>query len=265
LFEGLRRESVDPDDSAYVVMVIGKFNSQKAINTLMKLTGDMEHTVKIEAIEALKHLKWKNPHLKIRDRFIVDRILDECHLYQNTLSVIHTQIVLQYRKNSEKQETKEENEARNGLIHLLELRLDRQLKRIFQFLGVKYPPKDVDPILNAILKGEEEQRIHAIEFLDNILDVQLKKELVPVAESIIQEGVISEENLKNLNVKVLSESESYLALLKRKDIKLKLAVLYLIERTGDPKFIPLLQMVLGDSNEKARKKAAEILGNFQQY
>jgi AAA family ATP:ADP antiporter len=128
---------------------------------------------------------------------------------------------------------------------------------------VKYPPQDVDPILNAILNGQEEQRIHAIEFLDNILDIQLKKELIPVAESIIQEGAISEENLKNLNVKVLSEFESYLALLKRKDIKLKLAVLYLIEKTRDPKFNPLLEMVLEDSNEKARKKAAEILGTVK--
>ncbi|WP_239986426.1 MULTISPECIES: MFS transporter [Arenibacter] len=263
LFEGLRREAIDPDDAAYVVMVIGKFASQKAINTLIKLTGDMEHTVKIEAIEALKHLKWKYPHLKIKDRFIVDKILDECHVYQSTLSVIHTQIVLQYKKNPEKPESKEENEARNGLIHLLELRLDRQLQRIFQFLGIKYPPQDVDPILNAILKGKEEQRIHAIEFLDNILDIQLKKELIPVAESIIQAGAISEENLKNLNIKVLSESESYLALLKRKDIKLKLAVLYLIEKTGDPKFIPLLEMVLEDTNEKASKKAAEILTAFK--
>ena len=141
--------------------------------------------------------------------------------------------------------------------------MDRQLQRIFQFLGIKYPPQDVDPILNAILKGKEEQRIHAIEFLDNILDIQLKKELIPVAESIIQAGAISEENLKNLNIKVLSESESYLALLKRKDVKLKLAVLYLIEKTGDPKFIPLVEMVLEDTNEKASKKAAEILTAFK--
>jgi len=54
-----------------------------------------------------------------------------------------------------------------------------------------------------------------------------------------------------------------LSLLKRKDIKLKLAVLYLIEKTKDPKFTPLLEMVLEDSNEKARKKAAEILSDFK--
>ena len=35
----------------------------------------------------------------------------------------------------------------------------------------------------------------------------------------------------------------------------------MIEKTKDPKFTPLLEMVLADPNEKARKKAAEILGN----
>ncbi len=262
LYEVIRQETIALDDAHYGIMVIEKFASQKAVNTLIKLTSDTEHTVKIAAIEALKHLKWKYSHLKIKDRFIVDKILDECELYQNTLSVIHTQIVLQYKKNPDKPETKEENVARNSLIQLLEQRLDRQLQRIFQFLGIKYPPQDVDPILNAILKGKEEQRIHAIEFLDNILDMQLKKELIPVAESMVQEGVISEENLKNLNVKVLSESESYMALLKRKDIKLKLAVLYLIEKTKDPKFTPILQKVSEDPNEKVSRKSAEILYNF---
>ncbi|MCM4169013.1 hypothetical protein DHD08_15105 [Arenibacter sp. H213] len=259
LFDKMSKDHViDLEDAAVLVLVLEKFASQKAVNTLIKLTGEMEHTVKIEAIEALKRLKWKYPHLKINDRFIVDRILDECNLYQNTLSVIHSQIIIRYKKNAENPESREENDARNALIHLLELRLDRQLQRIFQFLGIKYPPQDVDPILNTILHGKEEQRIHAIEFLDNILDIQLKKELIPVAESILVE-TFSEKKLKNINIKVLSESECYNVLLKRKDVKLKLSVLYLIEKINDPKFNSILEMVLEDSHEKVKRKAAEIL------
>ncbi len=254
----LRENEVEMEDAAVVVLVMEKFASQKAVNTLIKLTGETEHTIKIEAIEVLKRLKWKYPHLKINDRFIVDRILDECNLYQNTLSVIHSQIIIRYKRNSEIPESREENEARNGLIHLLEMRLDRQLQRIFKFLGIKYPPQDVDPILNSILHGKEEQRIHAIEFLDNILDIQLKKELIPVAESTLLETG-SEKKLKNLNIKVLSEFECYTALLKRKDVKLRLAVLYLIEKINEPKYNSLLEMALDDSHEKVRKKAAEIL------
>tara|TARA_R110002050_G_scaffold100580_1_gene208120 strand:+ start:63771 stop:66605 length:2835 start_codon:yes stop_codon:yes gene_type:complete len=258
LTKKVKDDAIEIDDAAYVILVIEKFATQKAINALMKLTEDTEHTVKIESIEALKRLKWKSPNLIIKDRFIVDKILDECHLYQNTLAVIHSQIVIQYKKKASDPETKEENQARNKLIHLLELRLDRQLQRMFRFLGIRYPPNDVDPIFNTILNGKEEQRIHAIEFLDNILDSQLKKELIPVAESILFDTT-SEEKIKKLNLKVYSESECYHELLSRKDVKLKQAVLFLIEKTNDKKFSSLVQMVLNDSNEKVRAKAQAIL------
>ena len=261
LYRDIMLESIDMQDAPYAIWVIEKFASQKAINTLIKLTNDTEHTVKIEAIEALKRLKWKHPNLIIKDHFIVDKILDECFLYQNTLSVIHSQIVIQYKKKAEHPETQDENKARKALINVLEQRLDRQLQRIFRFLGIKYPPNDVDPILNTILNGKEEQRIHAVEFLDNILDKQLKKELIPVAESALYE-TNSEEKIKKLNLKVLSETECYHALLKRKDVKLKLAVLYLIEKSKNAKFNSLLEALLvTDNNEKVKQKVKDILEN----
>ena len=145
---------------------------------------------------------------------------------------------------------------------LLEQRLDRQLQRIFSLLGIKYPPDDIDPILNNIIHGEEEQRIHAIEFLDNILNAQLKRELIPVAESFLTQD-ISEEKIKKLNLKVYSEIECYQLLFQRKDVKLKLAVLYLIEQTDDSKFIPLLEIISKDTNEKVSNRASEILNKHQ--
>ena len=259
LYDIIKSESLDIEDAPYTISVIEKFASQKAINKLIKLTQDTEHKIKIEAIEALKRLKWRYPNLIIKDRFIVDNILDECHLYQNTLAVIHSQIVIQYKKKTQTPETTEETQARKALINLLELRLDRQLQRMFRFLGIKYPPNDVDPILNTILNGKEEQRIHAIEFLDNILDKQLKKELIPVAESILFE-TYSEEKIKKLNLKILSETECYHALLQRKDVKLKMAVLYLIETSRNSKFYGLLDtLIQTDSNEKIKQRAREIL------
>jgi len=258
LVKRIKEESIALEDAGHVIAVIEKFASQKAISSLKKLTDETEHSVKIEAIEALKRLKWKYPNLYVKDRYIVDKVLDECHLYQNTLSVIHSQIVIQYKKKDYLNENIEVIEARNGLMQILEQRLDRQLQRIFRFLGIKYPPNDVEPILNIILNGKEEQRIHAIEFLDNILDNQLKKELIPIAESILVEA-ISEEKIKKLNLKMLSEAECYKTLLQRKDTKLKLAVLYLIEKTNDSKYKPLVELVLNDTNENIRKKASEIL------
>lgn len=147
------------------------------------------------------------------------------------------------------------------MIHLLEQRLDRQLARIFRFLGVKYPPHDVDPLLDIILNGIEEQRLHAIEFLDNILDYRLKNALIPIAESVLID-TISEEKIKKLNLKVFSETECYHILLDRKDVKLKLAVLSLIEKTNNKKFNPIIELSLTDGNKKIREKAAKILSSL---
>lgn len=261
LYLGIKNETIDTENMPYAISVIEKFASQKAISKLIKLTENTEHLLKVEAIEALKRLKWKHPDLIIKDRFIVDNILDECHLYQNTLAAMHSQIIIQYKKKTQNTEPTNETIARKALINLLEQRLDRQLQRMFRFLGIKYPPNDVDPILNTILNGKEEQRIHAIEFLDNLLDKQLKKELIPVAESILFE-TNSEEKIKKLNLKVLSETECYHSLLQRKDVKLKITVLYLIETLKNPKFYPLLEMVkTNESNEKVKQRATEILAN----
>lgn len=259
LFDKLREEVLRLDTAMGVISIIEKFASQKAVNTLVKLVDDAEYSLKLEAIEALKRLKWRYPKLQIKDRFIVDKILDECDLYQETLTAIHTQIIIRYKTNGENSlaQTAEQN-ARNALIYLLEERLERQLKCIFRFLGIKYPPNDVDTILHSILHGKEEDRIHAIEFLDNILDMQLKKELIPVTESVLLD-TFSEEKIKQLNLKVWSEVECYRELLKRKDVKLKLAILHLIEQMNNPVFHALMKLLEDSKHPKIRKRVAAIL------
>jgi AAA family ATP:ADP antiporter len=86
----------------------------------------------------------------------------------------------------------------------------------------------------------------------------LKKELIPVAESVLIDS-FSEEKVKKLNLKVLSEEECYLALLNRKDQKLKLVVIHLIQKSNNPRFIPLLNSIKDDPKEKIRTKVAETI------
>lgn len=249
------RGNLKIEDSRLIPAVIEKFGSQKAVKSLMMLIENTEHEIMIEAIESLRKIKWHDASLKIKDHIIIDKILDECELYQNTLAAIHSQIVVQYKKKAKDIETEEEREARSGLINLLENRLDRQLQRIFKFLGMKYPPGDIDPVLKVILEGKEEQRIHAIEFLDNILDVQLKKELIPITESILINTSSSEERINKLNIKVPSEIECFTNLLKRNDNKLKVSVLYLIKETNDKRFLPLVNHYINDENQNLKKQA----------
>ncbi|MDW5289247.1 NTP/NDP exchange transporter [Formosa sp. PL04] len=252
-------EYYDLDDAHIIPAVIETFGTQNAINGLIKLIDTTEHSVTIEAIESLKRLKWRHSSLKVKDAYIVDKILDECQVYQNTLSSIHSQIIINFKEKSDHKNTTEEDDARNGLMKILEQRLDRQLHRIFKFLGIKYPPNEIDPILEIIIHGEEEQRINAIEFLDNILDYHLKRELIPIAESALFHNEFSDVVISKLNLKVYSETECYKILLQRHDIKIKHAVLYLIEKTNRKTFIPLVQMVLNDRSENIRNQAKQTL------
>ena len=258
LYDKLKEENIRLDQATGIITIVENFASQKAVNTLIKLMEDSEYSIKLEAIEALKRLKWKYPKLQIKDRFIVDKILDECDLYQDTLTAIHTQIIIHYKSKKNSPLDTAEQKARNALIQLLEERLEGQLRCIFRFLGIKYPPHDVDTIFHSILHGKEEDRIHAIEFLDNILDMQLKKELIPVTESVLLD-TFSEEKIKQLNLKIWSEVECYRELLKRKDIKLKLAILYLLEQVKDSSFHALVEPLQHSHHPKIRRRVAAIL------
>lgn len=247
----------DHEDAIFIPMAIEHFNSQSAINSLITIVEKGEYSITIEAIESLRRLKNDNPKLKIKDRFIVEKILQECYIYESMLSSLHSQIIIKYKDVNENH--KEEKEARNGLIRILEQRLDRQLHRIFGFLGIKYPPSDIDSVLQIILNGPEEQRANAIEFLDSMLDIQLKKELIPIAESALVDNEISNELIKKLNLKIYSEVECYKLLLERNDTKLKHAVIYLIEKTNNKNFIPLLEMALKDKNISIRNQAFQVI------
>ncbi len=261
LVEKTLEEKIDIDDAHYIPRVIETFGSQKAIQALLKLIDTTEHSVTIEAIEALKRLKWKYPELKIREQYVIDKILDECQEYQSILSSLHTQIVVRFKSG---ERIDKEDEARKGLMTILEHRLDRQLHRIFKFLGIKYPPDEIEPIVDIIIRGEQEQRVNAIEFLDNALDNHLKRELIPIAESVFINDNYSEEIIHKLNLKVYDEYECYSHLLDLHDIKIKHAVLYLIKMTDNKNFIPLVQKVINDHSKTVSAQAKDTLNYLSQ-
>lgn len=248
----VKEEKITLEQARYVPSLVEKFMSMPAVTGLLALASHTEHAVKMEAISSLKRIKQQKPKLKINERLLVDSILDECSMYENTLAALHTQILAQYITKTE--HDPREKEARNTLIHLLESRLERQLERIFNFLGLKYPPEDVAPVYDTIKMGKQEERLHALEFLDNILDPQLKRELLPIVESATLDPT-SEDKIKQLNITTLNDIQCFSLLLQRPDLKLKLAVLQLIKHSRDKKYLPLLEPFLHNSHEKLHRSA----------
>jgi AAA family ATP:ADP antiporter len=220
----------------------------------------------MEALRSLNNLKINHPQLRFHHKLVIKRVLDEAHLYLETLVALYAQITA-FENEAEspgKVQNEKEFDARQSLVDLLERRLDGNLERIFRLLGLKYPPDDILTIYQGLQSKKPDMRINAVEFLDNLLETNLKRVLVPIVETALLDN-ISEDTIKSLNVKVPEEAECLSMLLAGKDTKIKLAVLYLITQIGNPHYIPLIEQYLNDENPKVRTFTQQALNELLRY
>ncbi|MCJ7466375.1 MAG: hypothetical protein MUO53_06740 [Maribacter sp.] len=248
----------------FIPMVIKGFGSQEAVRHLFHLLEDTDLTIRLETIRALSDIRRGNKDLKFNRFKVVAIIYDECELHHKTLSAMHTQIIVSYRnrKKSNHEIKIEEREARTSLLELLERRLDAGLERIFKLLGLRYPQKDVDIAYEGLQSEKQEARINALELLDNLLTGDLKRTLLPIIEESSLD-ISSEEALQKIKHKVPSELECFQLLLEGKDLKVKLAVLYLIKQQKNIKYLPMVDKLTESQDIKIRTFAEEAKSALQ--
>ena len=249
----------------FVPMAIQSYNSQASIKTLLFLLKDSDVTIRLEVIRALSAIRSSHPELKFNRYKVVSGIYEECKLHHQTLAAMHTQIIISYRnrKKSKKEISDAEREARTSLLELLERRLDAGLERIFKLLGLRYQQKDVDIAYEGLLSEKQEAQTNAIEFLDNLLTGDLKRKLLPIIEDSALD-ISSEAELQKIKHRIPTEMECFQLLLKENDLKVKLAVLFLITQQKEIKYLPIIEAYLTADDVKLRtfaREAKEVLSS----
>lgn len=244
----------------FIPHVIKRFGSQEAIKSLFALLGDADLSIRLEVVRALSDIRRSKPQLKFNRHKVGSVILDECKLYHQTLSAMHTQIIISYRnrKRSRKEISDAERDARRSLLDLLERRLDSGLERIFKLLGLKYTQRDVEIAYEGLLSEKHEAQANAIEFLDNLLTGDLKRRLLPIIEESSLD-VSSEEVQQKIKHRIPTEKECFELLLRGNDFKVKLAVLYLIRQQADPGYLSLVEEFAQSEDTKIKTFAMEAL------
>jgi AAA family ATP:ADP antiporter len=116
----------------------------------------------------------------------------------------------------------------------------------------------------GILSGDKENIDNSIEFLDMILNPSLKSTLIPIIEASATD-LTSEDVIENLNKRNKSEYDCFKDILNAKDTKLKIATLFLISKTKNEKYLPLLENMkhskdqrITDFIEKAKQSISEV-------
>lgn len=260
----LTRREIPISSCRFIPNVIGSFESQDAIRYLLLLLSDTDLSIRLEVVRALSELRRNRPNLKFDRAVVGSVILEECKLYHQTLSAMHTQIIVSYRnrKRSGKEVSDAEREARSSLLELLERRLDAGLERIFKLLGLKYSQRDVEIAYEGLLSKKHEAQANAIDFLDNMLTGDLKRRLLPIIEESSLD-VSSEEVLQKIKHRIPTERECFTLLLNGNDFKVKLAVLYLIKQQADPGFTSLVTAFADSGDKKIRTFARDALTVLQ--
>ncbi|QLE00720.1 hypothetical protein HX109_03765 [Galbibacter sp. BG1] len=242
--------------------VIGAFKSQLAVNTLIKCFKEAEDlSVRLQVVAALTKLKEENPHLQFDNATVAKLILEECKLYDKTINAMHSQIIVYYVRRKKLKIDTEEMNAREGLMELLERRLENGLKRIFKLLELRYSPNEIRMAYNGILSGEPENITNAIEFLDLLLNPNLKSVLIPIVEATILD-TSSEEVIDAISKNRMTEFECFKNILEGKDVKLKIAVVYLISKIKDPKYFPLLETAETSKDFRLKEFAHSAMEEF---
>ena len=193
--------------------VLGRIPTQTSANILLDNLNVEDPLLKYRVVKALNRLHDFKPELPGRNPRIADRIFAETKGYYQALALRQALV------------------PGNGphptslLGRALRERLDQNLEIIFRLLGLEYPQKDIYWAYTAIKAARSDRRGAAIEFLDNVLQKNLKSIILPLLEESSADLII-ERTSHIFGIQSRGREESLLLILELPDTWLKACALH---------------------------------------
>ena len=174
-------------------MVLENKPSQDAIAELQMLmeTNDLE--TRNNAIVSLRVLSDNYPLLQIDNSLINKMLIEDCKYNNKILTILSL-----YSENTLNDE-RDTSKINHSLMILLQQKIDKNLKVIFELLHIKYPPENYMELYNYVKGADTELRNNAIEYVDNSLTFDLKSAIMPLLEYVTTPDCITnpDNDLKN--------------------------------------------------------------------
>ena len=186
-------EILNTEVRRYLPKIVASFNTQASVKILYKFLGSKDIITRQQASKSLKKLRNRNPSITIDRRRITRLVLAESVYYQNTINALAT--FTQLIHNTVLDEVKDGKNmdllvSRESIVVLLRNQLERSLSSIFTLLSLRYNQEDIRAAYYGLISKDEEAKINAIEFLDNLLHLKLKSKILPLLEY----NVIEDDN-----------------------------------------------------------------------
>jgi ATP/ADP translocase/HEAT repeat protein len=162
----------NPNTRLAIPPILARIGDRAAMDVLFDHIDDSEETLRSRVLESIHRFRLRRAHLEIpRDR-IRKVVLKEIRNLYGQWFVL-----------------KDLEPLRDGhlLVDALEHRREQTTRRIFHLLGCLLPVRTVDTVYNNLSAPLRRARSNAIEVLDNLLDKEIKRLLLPLLDETLKD------------------------------------------------------------------------------
>ncbi len=152
--------------------VLQHIPEQRSVDALLGAIGENDLALRAAILRALHRLRETAPKLQYGSESVSRQIWNEARMYYELSAALTP-----FRNKTDK------TTACGLLSNTLDARLRSTVQRLFFLLGLKYPPREIYAAFLAVDRGKTEEISTAIEFLDNVLDRELKRVLLPLFDA----------------------------------------------------------------------------------
>jgi len=155
----------------YVPRVLQRIQDQRSVDALIRALPGKNLSLRSAVLKALNKLRDSAPNLNYGSMPLMQQV----HAEAKTYFELHAALVALRAFQSPGQ-------ALSLVIRTLESRLRTTLERVFRLLGLKYPPRQIYAAFLALDRPKSEEFTAALEFLDNVLEREVKRIMLPLLD-----------------------------------------------------------------------------------
>ncbi len=205
----LEKSRIYPD----LVLVLSKIESQESVDLLFKLLNHKYYKNRRTALFSLNRIRENNPQLAYRQWIIKKKIREEVSNLKQLIAAYHS-IHLERSSIDSKKE-----KLLTSILHNNRILISQGNLRLFILLGLFFEKKQIDNVYRALNTANLSTRNYALDYLDDFLPFQMKKDLLPLFE-VISERKFDDEVLQRISTKPIKFQFALRVLYQWKDQKL---------------------------------------------
>jgi AAA family ATP:ADP antiporter len=167
----LTDESLDLNIRIQAPRALKLIRTQRSVDVLTQAIGHGNLAIRETVLRALNSIRNHAPDLDFHSAFVTDQILAEARYYFELIAAL-----------APFRDGKHPRTAAGLLARTIQQRLEKGVERLFRLLGLRYPPVEIYAAWLAWSKRRSDELAAALEFLDETLDRDLKRVVLPVLD-----------------------------------------------------------------------------------